>query len=421
MANRFEIQIQDGSKVISDFCIDENTKAIQLYDWQRRAIKYFFQNSKSIFEVTTGAGKTFCTIQILKEIWKAEPDLKALVVVPKNVILEDTWFREFYEHGISLVDVGVYYGRMKEIGKKVTITNMQSIHIVPDIFDIVVFDEIHNYGTARMLPFVEKEYKYKLGLSATMERMDNKHYDIMRIFDYNVFKYTPHEALHDGVLNPFKFYNIGVQLDDDARDRYEILTEDINTILISGGGFKRIMRTGSGLKNTMLKKMTQRKQLVNNYYRKYDVVKLICDKHIRDKIIIFNEFNDITNKTYWYLLDIGVKACVVHSDLPKEEREKNLTGFRRDKYNCVLASRVLDEGFNLPKIDTAIIAAGNSTSRQTVQRMGRVLRRKAKHSNLYQIYCRDTVEEGYAYERAKMFKVLCSDYKDYNYTEELVL
>jgi len=84
----------------------------------------------------------------------------------------------------------------------------------------------------------------------------------------------------------------------------------------------------------------------------------------------------------------------------------------------VLASRILDEGYNLPKIDTAIIAAGNSTSRQTVQRMGRVLRKKKHPSNLYQIYCKDTIEETYASERSKLFKDLCSNYEKYHYNKE---
>jgi superfamily II DNA or RNA helicase len=176
------------------------------------------------------------------------------------------------------------------------------------------------------------------------------------------------------------------------------------------------MYSKSGLKFQLLKRMTARKELVNNYYKKFDVVKQICNKHKKDKIIVFNEFNQQTSRSYWYLLDIGIRACIVHSDIPKHKREQNLMDFKNDKYQVILASKVLDEGYNLPKIDTAIIAAGNSTSRQTIQRMGRVLRRKKHHSNLYQVYCIDTVEANYAFERAKTFKALCSDYKSYNYT-----
>ena len=280
----------------------------------------------------------------------------------------------------------------------------------------ILVHNCHNYGTERLLPYLEHPFKYKIGLSATMERMDNNHFKIMEIFDYNIFKYTPQEALHDGVLNPFNFVNISVELDDESFNKYSVLTQEINIILQAGGGFNKLMRTHTGLKYKMLAKMNERKDLVNNYYKKFDVVKIICDKHRKDKMIIFNEFNKQTSKSYWYLLDIGVKACVVHSGVPKEKREQNLIDFRNDKYSVMLASKVLDEGYNLPKLDVAIIAAGNSTARQTIQRMGRVLRKKEKKSMLYQIYCRNTIEEEYAFKRAKLFKSLCSNYNEINYT-----
>jgi len=347
-----------------------------------------------------------------------DPESRVLIIVPKNIILESTWHKELYDAGISLRDIGVYYGPIKEYSK-ITITNMQNLNrIALKMFDMVVYDEIHNYGTDRLLPYVEKNFKYKLGLSATLDRGDNKHFDIMEIFDYNIFYYTPKEALSDGILNPFIFINIGVELDDQEREEYDKLTMEINAILQVGGGYGKIMRMSSGLKNKLLQKMNERKNLVNNYPIKFDVVKEICEERRNDKIIIFNEYNEQTNKSYWYMLDIGIKACIVHSGISKDKREEAMIGFKRDKYQVVLASKVLDEGYNLPKLDTAIIAAGNSTSRQTIQRMGRVLRRKPTQSYLYQVYCTNTVEQDYAEGRAKLFKDLCSNYEERYYNRK---
>lgn len=414
--NTFGICIDDGSVCLPEFVVEQNTSSVSLYDWQRKAIDFFFFCNKAIFECATGTGKTFFAIEIMKRVWQIEPNVKVLIVVPKNIILEDTWFRELYANGIGLQDIGVYYGSIKEYGKKVTVTNMQSLGRVElDIFDMVIFDEVHNYGTEKLLPYVRREVKYKVGLSATLERMDDMHYEIMKIFDYNVFKYTPQEALRDGVLNPFNFFNIAVEMDKDTYENYSILTQEINTILKSGGGFKRIMSKNSPLKMRMLSKMNERTQLVNNYPRKFDIVKMVCNKHRDDKTIIFNQFNKQTTKSYYYLLDIGVRACIVHSNIPKEKRAQNIMDFKKGKYNVLLASRVIDEGFNMPAVDTAIIAAGNSTARQTIQRMGRVLRRKTKPSNLYQVYVKDTIEETYAFERAQLFKQLCTEFKEYSF------
>ena len=117
--------------------------------------------------------------------------------------------------------------------------------------------------------------------------MDDKHWTIMKHFDYNVFKYIPEEALRDGVLNPFDFTNISVDMESKDFDEYLELTQEINTIIQIGGSFTTIMRTGSGLKYKMLSKMNERKMLVSNYPAKFDVLKQIIDKHRKDKIIVY--------------------------------------------------------------------------------------------------------------------------------------
>lgn len=418
METNFGIKILDaGGEGLSKFSVNENSKAVELYDWQRRAINYFFTNNhKALFEVTTGAGKTFCAIEILKQIHSIDSEAKCLIVVPKNVILESGWIKELYDNGYSMIDVGVYYGAAKEYGRKVTVTNMQSIEKVAlEIFDIVIFDEIHNYGTKRLLPFVEHEFKYKIGLSATVERMDDKHWDIIKAFEYNVFKYTPHRAIQEGVLNPFNFFNVAVEMDDESYEKYEKITQDLNLVLNIGGGFNKIIRTNSGLKFRMLGLLNKRKQLVGNYERKFDVAKTICEKHKGDKTLIFNQYNKQTNKMYWHLLDVGIKARILHSDIKKEERDKILIDFRNDKFHILVTTKVLDEGYDLPSISCAIIMAGDSTARQTIQRMGRVLRKKKQISVLYQVYCKNTIEEQQAVERAKLFKELASEYNSYYY------
>lgn len=365
--------------------------------------------------VVHNSGKTFCSIQIIKELIKREPNIKILIIVPKNVILETTWFKELYENGISLTEIGVYYGAIKEFGK-ITITNMQNIQYIPfEIFDCAIFDEIHNYGTKRLLPYIKYPFKYKVGLSATVERSDNAHWEILKIFDYNVFKYTPKQALNDDILNPFNFTNIGVIMDDNTYSKYDSLTQELNVIFQTGGGFKRLMLSNTGLKYRMLSKLNERKELVNNYPIKFNVINDICLKHKNDKILVFNQFNNQTNKCYWHLLDVGIKAKIIHSGVEKTKRDQILIDFKNDKFSTLLTSKVLDEGYNLPAIDTAIIAAGDSTAKQTIQRMGRVLRRKVKRSSLYQVYCKNTIEEDYARGRAELFNSLCEEYNSFIY------
>ena len=172
------------------------------------------------------------------------------------------------------------------------------------------------------------------------------------------------------------------------------------------------------LKIKLMGKMLERKKLVNNYEGKFEIVKNIIKENMDKKVIIFNEFNSQTTAMYWQLLDIGVKAVMVHSGLDAEKREQNLMNFRNDRFNIMLATKVLDEGWNIPSIDLAIIMAGNSTKRQTIQRIGRSLRKKAgkEYSNIYQIYVADTIEEDYANKRASIFKALSINYEERVFT-----
>lgn len=418
MTTDFGIQIEDGSEVLQEYSIVINKKRIDLYDWQRRAVEYFFtHNNKAIFEIPTGTGKTILAIELIKRIHEKYPDYHCLIVVPKNVII-DVWYKELYDAGYNLSDIGIFYGLGHEYSK-ITITNMQSIHrVAMEIFDIACFDELHNYGTKRLLEYLKLPIKYKIGLSATVERMDDAHWEILKHFDYNKFYYSPNEAILEGVLNPFNFYNISVEMDIESYDEYIELTRELNVLMKIGGGFNRIMRMNSGVKFRMLSLMNKRKQLLSNYYRKFDIARNICLRHLDEKTLIFNQYNSQTTKLYWHLLDVGIQARVMHSGIKKEDREKTLIDFKNNKFSVIVTTKILDEGYNVPSIEVGIIMAGDSSSKQTIQRMGRVLRKKKKPSILYQIYCKGTIEEEQANTRSILFKQLATKYNDYTYKLE---
>ena len=402
----------------------ESTKnQLQLREWQREAKDFFNKhNGISLFEVVTGGGKTYITVDIIKEKLLQHPDMKVLVVVPKNVILETGWYKELSDFGIPIQDIGVYYGSVKEYSK-ITLTNIQSVSKIPlDVFDMIIADEVHNMATERLLKILEHPFKYKLGLTATLKRIDNKHYDILKLFNYNMYEYKPTQAMEDGVLNPFIFYNISVDLDYQTRETYNELTQGINSVYKIAGSYNIIMKSNDKIKYKLLSLLNERKQLVNNYFDKFEVARQIINQNKDKKIIVFNQFNDQTSKLYWHLLDDNINCRVMHSGIEKTKRENTLIDFKNDKFNVLLTSKVLDEGYNLPKLDVAIIMAGDSTDKQTIQRMGRVLRKKENvTSKLYQIFCSDTIEENNSIERSKIFKSLSTDYKDITYEKNKIM
>lgn len=76
------------------------------------------------------------------------------------------------------------------------------------------------------------------------------------------------------------------------------------------------------------------------------------------------------------LLDKGGKAEFMHGELDLEERESILNNMRSGESNIMIASAMVDEGMDIDVFRVLIMAAGGKSRRQTIQRVGRVLRKK---------------------------------------------
>ena len=87
---------------------------IILRDYQVEAINNFLQNPQSLQEIATGAGKTITTAT-LSHI--SEPYGRSLVIVPNKSLVTQTE-EDYINCGL---DVGVYFGDRKELGKTHTI------------------------------------------------------------------------------------------------------------------------------------------------------------------------------------------------------------------------------------------------------------------------------------------------------------
>ena len=96
---------------------------IILRDYQVDAINNFLQNPQSLQEIATGAGKTITTAT-LSHI--SEPYGRSLVIVPNKSLVTQTE-EDYINCGL---DVGVYFGDRKELGKTHTICTWQSLNIL---------------------------------------------------------------------------------------------------------------------------------------------------------------------------------------------------------------------------------------------------------------------------------------------------
>ena len=109
----------------------EGTEII-LRDYQVEAINNFLNNPQSLQQIATGAGKTITTAT-LSHI--TEPYGRSLVIVPNKSLVEQTE-EDYINCGL---DVGVYFGDRKNLGKTHTICTWQSLNIL---------DKKHKDGSA---------------------------------------------------------------------------------------------------------------------------------------------------------------------------------------------------------------------------------------------------------------------------------
>ena len=98
-------------------------KLIMLRDYQVEAINNFLNTPQSLQEIATGAGKTITTAT-LSHI--AEAHGRTLVIVPNKSLVTQTE-EDYINCGL---DVGVYFGDRKELGKTHTICTWQSLNIL---------------------------------------------------------------------------------------------------------------------------------------------------------------------------------------------------------------------------------------------------------------------------------------------------
>jgi superfamily II DNA or RNA helicase len=87
---------------------------------------------------------------------------------------------------------------------------------------------------------------------------------------------------------------------------------------------------------------------------------------------------------------------------PREEREQIMGRFMDGTYRRILTSRVLDEGVDVPDASIAVIISGSGSSRQFIQRLGRILRKRpGKQAVLYELVSADTAETSISSRRRR--------------------
>ncbi|MDR1048068.1 MAG: DEAD/DEAH box helicase [Treponema sp.] len=123
----------------------------------------------------------------------------------------------------------------------------------------------------------------------------------------------------------------------------------------------------------------------------------LIENHGEDQILVIGQY--ISQLESFARL---LKAPLITGKTPNPERERIYGAFRRGEMRVIVVSKVANFAIDLPDASMAIQISGSFGSRQEeAQRLGRILRPKARNSWFFTLVSRYTVEEDFAANRQK--------------------
>ena len=374
----------------------------ELRDYQIQAVEKWMVDRRGIVVLPTGAGKTYIALEVIKEL-----SVSTLVVVPTLALL-DQWKEKLSVFGKDFV--GEFSGRKKEL-KPITVTTYDSAYInaesLGDKFMLLIADECHHLPAESYRHIAEMSMApYRLGLTAVYERDDGLHTLLPDLIGGIVYELKPDDLAGKYLAN-YVVKRIMVPLTEEEKLEYErkarVFKEYIasrNIKLSSVEDFRNIvMMTGLDDKAyEALKSWESARKIAFNSKNKIKTLKEILEKHKNDKIIIFTRYNDLV----YTISRIFLIPAITHKT-DKKERSMILDGFKKGIFKAIVSSQVLDEGIDVPDANVGIIVSGTGSSREFIQRLGRILRPAEGKDKaiLYELISKETGEVRVARRRKR--------------------
>ena len=388
----------------------------KLHDYQDEAItEWQKRNYRGIFDMATGTGKTYTGLGALTTLSKnLGHKLAAIIVCPYQHLVEQ-WVEDILKFNIDPI-IGYSDSSQKDWPKRLknairdqklkvrgreffcficTNATFSSDYVQAQLAKIksdtlLMVDEAHNFGAPYLSCLLYDNYKYRLALSATLDRHNDEE-GTAKLYDFfgeKCIEYTLDRAIEEKKLTKYKYYPIVVTLTEEELEAYDNLSYEIGKcimkdkngkIKLSSKGEKLALKRSriiAGAKN----KLTMLEEVIQPY---------IHDKHIlvycgatkgleqnQDRSDVDSEdIRQIDAVTDLLGNKLGMEVSQFTSKESVEEREVLKREFSAgDTLKVLIAIKCLDEGVNIPKIKTAFILASTTNPKEYIQRRGRVLR-----------------------------------------------
>ncbi|MFC9335835.1 sigma-70 family RNA polymerase sigma factor [Arthrobacter sp. NPDC057009] len=391
-----------------------------LYTWQQEALKAWHSNARrGVVEAVTGAGKT--RVGIAAAFEAVRQGIKVLILVP-TAELQSQWLASLQRdlpnarRGAlgngrvdSLDNVDILVAIVHSASNRETLRSHKA--------GLIIADECHRYAAPMFTGALQEGYAWRLGLTATYERSDGEHENLLTpYFGGVVYKLWYDRALQDEVIAPFDIALVGVDLTASEQVSYDEFSDTMAETarhLESYAGIPRrpfhqfiaavaalaaseFPSREATLARRYTRAMSSRLTLLAEARTKY--LALAALKETVDQshgTLVFTQTQESARRAEQVYTALGSKASALYSGMAKDDRKQGMEDFRSGASQILAAPRLLDEGIDVPEADLGIIVAANRSQRQMVQRLGRVIRKKAdgRVGRLVVLYSKGTVED----------------------------
>jgi superfamily II DNA or RNA helicase len=372
------------------------------YPHQQEALDAWIQaGRKGVVVLPTAAGKTY----LAQMAMQATPR-STLITVPTLDLMH-----QWYAHLLAAfpnVEIGLLGGGSRDRSPILVATyDSAAIHAesLGNRYALLVCDECHHLPSDFNRVIAEYTIApYRLGLTATPDRTDGRHVDLDTLLGSVVY-YRTAEDLAGKALAHHEVVQIKVKLSPQERTRYDALIQTRNAFLEKSNiwlgtiqGWQRFVQASAQSQAGRRAMLAHResRSIALGTEGKLRVLADLLAQHYPQQTLIFT--ND--NATVYRISQEFLIPALTHQT-PVKERHEILQNFREGKYKMLVASHVLNEGVDVPEASVAILLSGTGSTREYIQRLGRVLRKGQgrKTAVLYEVVAEETTEENVSRRR----------------------
>lgn len=288
-----------------------------------------------VINLSTGSGKTIISLYIISKV-----KYKTLVVVNK-IELMNQWKQAIDKIFNGQVSVGVIQGNIFQKDCDISIAMLQTIsqkYTRNDFleFSLVFIDEVHNTPSEVFNKALHKvRNKYTFGLSATIDRKDGM------------------EKIIHWHIGPILYS------DSSSSKKQDTIFEKIN---YNGKSSKEVQMYNGKINIS---------QMLNNLANDTTRTRIICDKikslleDSRRKVLVLSDRTQLLKDMAEIL---GNSSGMFIGKTPQEEKTVS-----KGKRVVLATYSIASEGFNLPELNTLVLATPRSNVKQSI---GRIYRQK---------------------------------------------